>query len=629
MEPDNHFPADFTQTSTALLGVLNADGIMRACNGTWRRVLGYTESDLRCGLYTELVHPDDLGQTEVRLEQLQQNQSHVTFTNRMHRINGSYLPVLWQMNLGASGEIHMVGITLDQETAKPASSARVAADSQEFAAMLIHTAPVFFVAMSPLGRIIMMNDKLTQALGYPWEDLVGQFFIASVVSSGHQDMAQAALQGVAAQKTANACFQAAIVDHQGVEREVEWHFNLTHNVEGWEQYLFGVGIDIQDHQDAQRQRKLFQSIVEASSEAISVSTLDGRLRYWNGAHATLFQSAANAEEASFSYSGHCADAGLQRLEQEVLPRLRAGKTWEGILEMQRATPGAPATFPVWGRFDTIRNADGAPEYYFALMHDVSAEQKMQAELNFERDQYETIFHAAPMMILYKDKNCHVIRANQYAKDLIGHNPETRQPAEVLMESTDQYYQDDLEVIRTGQSRLGIIERSRGRYFQTDKIPYRNHKNEIAGVIVFAVDITNYLETRKTLHDNQTQLQKIQQDCTEGDMLLAGVLRHIQVGIGITDRHGRFVYVNDACSRLFGRTQEEMLQQRFISLFPPNDYSTMLRRYFSFVTEPEGATFIDRRQAARNGGQEFELRFTAHCLKWNEGEVFVLWMLEPV
>lgn len=626
-EQTPNFPKDFIQDSRALCAVFSAEGILRVCNEAWREALGYDPEGLCRGLYTELVHLEDLAITENYLEQALESGG-ATFSNRMRGHDGRFHEVAWQFTR-ADETIQAMGIVLRAADRAPINGGgRELADNQEFAAVLIQTSPFFLLALSPQGRLIMGNDTLLGMLDQPLDDLVGRPFIQLVEESDRAAVAEV-LEALASERDTQRFLTLSILDGEGLPRTVEWHFHITHNVEGWEHYLFGIGIDIHERTLAEKQLHLFQSIVQASSEAISIATPEGRLQHWNQAHAELFRHGLpETEAAPLNYRDYCRGETLATYEQEVQARLAVGETWEGVLEVARGE--AEDTFQVWARFDAIRDGDGKHLLNFAMMHDVSAQQRMQEALDFERNQYETIFNAAPMMVLYKDRNFQVIRANQYAKEVIGHNPEVAPKAsnqELLTESTSQYHGDDREVIETGQPKLGIIERSRGRYYQTDKVPFRDGNGEIAGVIVFAMDITNYLEARKDLQDNEARLIQIERDCTEGDRLLAGVMSHIKVGIGITDRHGRFVYINDACSLFFGYSEAEMLDRRFITIFPHTDHSVMLRRYFSFVSEPEGATLIDSRKAVHQDGGEFDIRFTAHCLKWNDGEVYVLWMLE--
>ena len=103
----------------------------------------------------------------------------------------------------------------------------------------------------------------------------------------------------------------------------------------------------------------------------------------------------------------------------------------------------------------------------------------------------------PGMVWLKDCHNGIIYVNAYAARTLG-----RSVAEVEGQSTyalypeeaAKYYQDDLEVIRAGKAKLGIVEvcelrSGEKRWVRTDKVPYRGPQGKIMGVLVFAEELT--------------------------------------------------------------------------------------------------------------------------------------------
>src|SRR4029078_50687 len=92
----------------------------------------------------------------------------------------------------------------------------------------------------------------------------------------------------------------------------------------------------------------------------------------------------------------------------------------------------------------------------------------------------------------------IVRVNRLAAEWAGlpqSQMEGRSTYELYPDEAEGYYQDDLEVIRSGGPKLGIVEQGAGagggkHWVRTDKIPYRNADGEVVGVIVFAVDLTD-------------------------------------------------------------------------------------------------------------------------------------------
>jgi PAS domain S-box-containing protein len=103
------------------------------------------------------------------------------------------------------------------------------------------------------------------------------------------------------------------------------------------------------------------------------------------------------------------------------------------------------------------------------------------------------------MIWHKDTENRIIRLNRAAANLMGLPVtaiEGKSVFDLDPEYADHYYEDDKEVIRTGEPKTGIIEpiitvTGDTRWLRTDKVPYRNRDGTIVGVIVFSVDITEF------------------------------------------------------------------------------------------------------------------------------------------
>ncbi len=79
-----------------LLCIANIDGYFERLNPEWEKTLGYPLSELEGHSFFDLVHPDDLPATRTTLQQLKEQQSIVSFTNRYRRRDGSYRWIEWR-----------------------------------------------------------------------------------------------------------------------------------------------------------------------------------------------------------------------------------------------------------------------------------------------------------------------------------------------------------------------------------------------------------------------------------------------------------------------------------------------------------------------------------------------------
>jgi PAS domain S-box-containing protein len=132
-----------------------------------------------------------------------------------------------------------------------------------------------------------------------------------------------------------------------------------------------------------------------------------------------------------------------------------------------------------------------------------------------RQELEIILDSVPAFVWYKDRENRIVRANRAAAEAVGRTPAELvgvPTSELFPDHAEDYYEADLEVIRSGQPKLGIVEPLRlpsgeERWVRTDKIPYRDGDGEIAGVIVFAVDITDQRRAQVALERTRDDLEK--------------------------------------------------------------------------------------------------------------------------
>jgi diguanylate cyclase (GGDEF)-like protein/PAS domain S-box-containing protein len=113
-----------------------------------------------------------------------------------------------------------------------------------------------------------------------------------------------------------------------------------------------------------------------------------------------------------------------------------------------------------------------------------------------RAEYETILDSVPALIFYKDQENRMVRVNKAFAEAMGlpkDQIEGKGCSELWPDQAEQYWNDDLEVMKSGRPKRGIIEPlvtlDGTRWIQTDKIPFRDEAGRLTGVIGFAIDIT--------------------------------------------------------------------------------------------------------------------------------------------
>ena len=140
------------------------------------------------------------------------------------------------------------------------------------------------------------------------------------------------------------------------------------------------------------------------------------------------------------------------------------------------------------------------------------------------------------MIWYKDTKNNFIRVNPAAAQAFGmpaDQIEGKNAYDLFPDFAEKYYQDDLDVINSGQPKLGIIEQmtiasGEQLWVQTDKIPIRDDQGTITGVLVFVVDITERILLEEEMRYHEQELKQFSAALTTVNKkltLLSSITRH--------------------------------------------------------------------------------------------------------
>ncbi len=143
--------------------------------------------------------------------------------------------------------------------------------------------------------------------------------------------------------------------------------------------------------------------------------------------------------------------------------------------------------------------------------------RKQAEENVKsaKDELQMIMDSVPALIIFKDIEGRVIRTNKTlanslkmpVKDIVGKTTEELFPRE----QAEKMRKDDKEVIISGKPKKDIIQPyttpEGTRWAITDKMPYKNKKGKVTGIISLSKDITVQKKSEQELKQAYQKLKK--------------------------------------------------------------------------------------------------------------------------
>jgi PAS domain S-box-containing protein len=135
------------------------------------------------------------------------------------------------------------------------------------------------------------------------------------------------------------------------------------------------------------------------------------------------------------------------------------------------------------------------------------------ELERQKMEYQVLFDLVPAMIWFKDTNNGFLRVNQRVAEATGlaiAQIEGKSADEIFPQEAARYYADDLEVIRSGKPKMGIVEKLRGPdgrelWVLTDKVPCCDRDGKVIGLLAMVHDIT---ERKRAEHVTVRTLQRL-------------------------------------------------------------------------------------------------------------------------
>lgn len=274
--------------------------------------------------------------------------------------------------------------------------------------------------------------------------------------------------------------------------------------------------------------------------------------------------------------------------------LEHGTVFQGIVQQNKADG---TTCWVERLKGPQKDADGNIVGIQVLFWVVTA--RIQAEAAHERESalLQTLLTSIPDAIYFKDSASRFIRISESmasrfglesAVDAVG-----KSDADFFTsEHADQAREDELRIMRTGESIVGRVERETwpdqpDTWASSTKLPLRDNEGTIIGTFGLSRDITDVIRVEEELGRERDRLRTL--------------MDHLPDVIFIKDRQGRFLMTNPALNALYGCESAEELVGKTDFDFIPDEVAQHFADDDQRVMQ-SGRPLIDREESNvdRNG-----------------------------
>ena len=325
--------------------------------------------------------------------------------------------------------------------------------------------------------------------------------------------------------------------------------------------LVGIGHDITERKRAeealQQSHEEFKDLFDNAPVGFHEVDTEGRLVRINNTELEMLGYSAEELLGQFVWKISAEEetsrrTALAKLAGELPPT----QTFE---RMFRRKDGS--VFPVLINDRVLRGKDGAIVGIRAAIQDDTARKQAEAALQENRRQLaeanqmlQLVMDTIPVRIFWKNRDLVYLGCNR----LFAEDAGRKSPEEIVgetdynlgwREQAELYRKDDLEVMRSGNSKLNYEEPQttpdgKRIWLRTSKVPLRDINHRIIGILGTYEDITERKRAEESLRHEQT--------------LMTTLMENVPDAIYFKDAASRFLRVNRAHSRKFGLSDPAQL-----------------------------------------------------------------------
>ena len=498
---------------------------------------------------------------------------------------GRYIQVTTIPFQERSGEWLYAEINVDITDLK--KTERLLREERNRAQKYLDVAGVLLVVLDVEQRVVLINKKGYQILGYEEKELIGNNWFDKIINAGEREKVKTVFKTLFSGAYESVeYFENNIVTKWGEERVIAWHNTVLTNEKGNVQYILSAGEDITDRRWAEEKLKhakeYIEQVLSVSPSAIFTVDTFRVIKTWNKKAEEL--TGYSAEEIIGKHCTFFTDFPCREncgLFDSSIPKPTGRKECSIITKSGQKKIIAKTA-------DFIRNEKGEVTGGIEIFDDITEQKQSDQELMESKLLFQTLAEVSPVGIFHTDRLGNCIYVNKRWCEMTGLSED-----ESMMQGwlNSIHPDDSIMVVRELNVCIqeGISFKLEYRVRQKNGAflwvygqvsPEYNNIEEIVGFVGTITDISEYKKFEEELRIKGELL-----DSTTDSIFMHTI-------------DGQFLYVNEAAYLSRGYTKAELMKMNLRDLDTP-EFSRIMPDRMSELFE-KGKAIFESAHLAKNG-----------------------------
>jgi len=407
---------------------------------------------------------------------------------------------------------------------------------EKFSRVFLLNPAISTITRLKTGEFIDVNEAFLTATGYTREEVIGHTFHEMRIFSdpGSRERIISRIQ----QENQIKNIETTIRTRSGDTRDLLLSGKVMRI--GTSECVYTDCIDITERKRAEEQlietQQRLTDIINFLPDATFVIDTNGRVIAWNKAIEEMTGVLARDILGKGDYEYAVPFYGTRRpilidlvfsSKEEIQKNYSNVDIYEDILtaETTHAIPrGKPVT--LWGKSTRLYDKEGKIIGGIESIRDITDRKLAEAALRESHQMQKDIINTIPSRVFWKDRNLRYLGCNTaFARDAGFLEPDDiigKDNSQLCwQEHASRYQKDDQDVIENGVSKFLIEEPQTTPdgtqiILLTSKVPLRNSKGEITGIVGSYFDITDRKKTEEKLRKSEELLRRAEKSAQFGN-----------------------------------------------------------------------------------------------------------------